>query len=88
MNQAPWSPDVLTTLATAATKTSTVRLGTSIVQTYPRHHPLEFREMKGPDFKIGGERIKLIEAKSRFNRTHFGGTSQRKVVSVTYNLCL
>jgi alkanesulfonate monooxygenase SsuD/methylene tetrahydromethanopterin reductase-like flavin-dependent oxidoreductase (luciferase family) len=37
MNQVPWSPDILTTFAAAATKTSTVRLGTSIVPTYPRH---------------------------------------------------
>ena len=37
MGQPPWSPDVLTTLAAAATKTFTVRLGTSIVPTYPRH---------------------------------------------------
>jgi alkanesulfonate monooxygenase SsuD/methylene tetrahydromethanopterin reductase-like flavin-dependent oxidoreductase (luciferase family) len=37
MTQPPWSPDVLTTLAAAATQTSTVRLGTSIVPTYPRH---------------------------------------------------
>lgn len=36
MGQHPWSPDILTTFA-AATKTSTVRLGTSIVPTYPRH---------------------------------------------------
>jgi hypothetical protein len=42
-------------------------------------HPLEFRETKGPDSMIGGERIKLIEAKSRFNRTHFGGTSNKSV---------
>ena len=37
MAQTPWSPDVLTTLAAAAIKTSIVRLGTSIVPTYPRH---------------------------------------------------
>lgn len=37
MAQPPWSPDVLTTLAAAAIKTSIVRLGTSIVPTYPRH---------------------------------------------------
>jgi F420-dependent oxidoreductase-like protein len=37
MIQAPWSPDILTTFAAAAAKTSTVRLGTSIVPTYPRH---------------------------------------------------
>ena len=30
-------PDVLTTLAAAAIKTSIVRLGTSIIPTYPRH---------------------------------------------------
>ncbi|MGH9981846.1 MAG: LLM class flavin-dependent oxidoreductase, partial [Nitrososphaeraceae archaeon] len=37
MVQPPWFPDVLTTLAAAAIKTSIVRLGTSIVPTYPRH---------------------------------------------------
>jgi F420-dependent oxidoreductase-like protein len=37
MAQTPWSPDVLTTLAAAAIKTSIVCLGTSIVPTYPRH---------------------------------------------------
>ena len=35
-NHLVW-PDVLTTFAAAATKTSTVCLGTSIVPTYPRH---------------------------------------------------
>jgi alkanesulfonate monooxygenase SsuD/methylene tetrahydromethanopterin reductase-like flavin-dependent oxidoreductase (luciferase family) len=33
----PLWPDILTTLGAAAAKTSTVRLGTSIVPTYPRH---------------------------------------------------
>ena len=37
MAQTPCSPDVLTILAAAAIKTSIVRLGTSIVPTYPRH---------------------------------------------------
>jgi F420-dependent oxidoreductase-like protein len=37
MVQPPSGPDTLTTLSAAATKTSTVRLGTSIVPTYPRH---------------------------------------------------
>ena len=37
MVQPPWSPDVLTTLAAAAIKTSRVRLGSSILPTYPRH---------------------------------------------------
>jgi F420-dependent oxidoreductase-like protein len=35
--QPPDSPDVLTTFAAAASKTSSVNLGTSIVPTYPRH---------------------------------------------------
>jgi hypothetical protein len=42
-------------------------------------YPLEFRDLHGPDFMIGGEEIKLLEAKSRFNRTHFGGTSNKSV---------
>jgi F420-dependent oxidoreductase-like protein len=37
MVQSPFFPDTLTTLAAAAAKTSTIRLGTSIVPTYPRH---------------------------------------------------
>ncbi len=37
MVQPPWSPDVLTTLAATAIKTSKVRLGTSIIPTYPRY---------------------------------------------------
>jgi F420-dependent oxidoreductase-like protein len=37
MTNTPWFPDVLTTLAAAAIKTSIVRLGTSIIPTYPRH---------------------------------------------------
>jgi len=37
MTNTPWFPDVLTTLAAAAIKTSIVRLGTAITPTYPRH---------------------------------------------------
>ena len=37
MVQPPSGPDTLTTLSAAATKTSTIRVGTSIVPTYPRH---------------------------------------------------
>ena len=37
MTNIPWSPDVLTTFAAAAIKTSRIRLGTSILPTYPRH---------------------------------------------------
>jgi hypothetical protein len=42
-------------------------------------YPLEFRDLNGPDFTTGGEEIKLLEAKSRFNRTHFGGISSKSV---------
>jgi alkanesulfonate monooxygenase SsuD/methylene tetrahydromethanopterin reductase-like flavin-dependent oxidoreductase (luciferase family) len=35
MTHSPYLPDSLTILAAAATKTSTIRLGTSIVPTYP-----------------------------------------------------
>src|SRR6478736_5403532 len=37
MAQPPVLPDVLTMFAAAATRTSTVRLGTSVTPTYPRH---------------------------------------------------
>ena len=37
MAQPPNLPDALTTFRTAAAKTSTIYLGTSIVPTYPRH---------------------------------------------------
>ena len=37
MVQPPNLPDTLTTFSAAAAKTSTVKLGTSIVPTYPRH---------------------------------------------------
>ena len=37
MAQPPVLPDVLMIFAAAATRTSTVRLGTSITLTYPRH---------------------------------------------------
>ncbi len=37
MTNTPWFPDVLTTLAAAAIKTSIIRLGTAIIPTYPRH---------------------------------------------------
>jgi F420-dependent oxidoreductase-like protein len=37
MTNTPWFPDILTTFAAAAIKTSIVRLGTAIIPTYPRH---------------------------------------------------
>jgi F420-dependent oxidoreductase-like protein len=58
MAQPPWSPDVLTTLAAAATKTSTVRLGTSIVPTYPRH-PLVLAQQALSLYDIAPGRLRL-----------------------------
>jgi F420-dependent oxidoreductase-like protein len=58
MVQPPWSPDVLTTLAAAATKTSTVHLGTSIVPTYPRH-PLVLAQQALSLYDIAPGRLRL-----------------------------
>jgi F420-dependent oxidoreductase-like protein len=58
MVQPPWLPDVLTTLAAAATKTSTVRLGTSIVPTYPRH-PLVMAQQALSLYDIAPGRLRL-----------------------------
>ena len=58
MIQAPWSPDILTTFAASATKTSTVRLGTSIVPTYPRH-PLVLAQQALALYDIAPGRLRL-----------------------------
>jgi F420-dependent oxidoreductase-like protein len=58
MGQAPSWPDTLTTLAAAATKTSTVRLGTSIVPTYPRH-PLVMAQQALSLYDIAPGRLRL-----------------------------
>lgn len=58
MVQPPWSPDVLTTFAAAATQTSTVRLGTSIVPTYPRH-PLVLAQQALSLYDIAPGRLRL-----------------------------
>ncbi|HEY9847544.1 MAG TPA: LLM class flavin-dependent oxidoreductase [Candidatus Caenarcaniphilales bacterium] len=58
MVQPPSAPDVLTTLSAAATKTSTVRLGTSIVPTYPRH-PLVLAQQALSLYDIAPGRLRL-----------------------------
>ena len=58
MAQPPFWPDTLTTLAAAATKTSTVRLGTSIVPTYPRH-PLVMAQQALSLYDIAPSRLRL-----------------------------
>jgi alkanesulfonate monooxygenase SsuD/methylene tetrahydromethanopterin reductase-like flavin-dependent oxidoreductase (luciferase family) len=50
--------DTLTTLTAAATKTSTIRLGTSIVPTYPRH-PLVMAQQALSLYDIAPGRLRL-----------------------------
>ena len=66
MSQPPVWPDVLTTFAAAATKTSTVRFGTSIVPTYPRH-PLVLAQQALALYDIAPGRLRLgIGSSHRF----------------------
>ena len=58
MAQPPFWPDTLTTLAAAATKTSTIHLGTSIVPTYPRH-PLVMAQQALSLYDIAPGRLRL-----------------------------
>jgi F420-dependent oxidoreductase-like protein len=58
MVQPPSGPDTLTTLSAAATKTSTIRLGTSIVPTYPRH-PLVLAQHALSLYDIAPGRLRL-----------------------------
>ena len=58
MTQPPFWPDVLTTFAAAATNTSTVRFGTSIVPTYPRH-PLVLAQQTLALYDIAPSRVRL-----------------------------
>jgi F420-dependent oxidoreductase-like protein len=58
MVQSPWSPDILTTFAAAAAKTSTIRLGTSIVPTYTRH-PLVLAQQALSLYDIAPGRLRL-----------------------------
>jgi alkanesulfonate monooxygenase SsuD/methylene tetrahydromethanopterin reductase-like flavin-dependent oxidoreductase (luciferase family) len=58
MVQSPRSPDILTTLAATTTKTSTIRLGTSIVPTYPRH-PLVMAQQARSLYDIAPSRLRL-----------------------------
>jgi alkanesulfonate monooxygenase SsuD/methylene tetrahydromethanopterin reductase-like flavin-dependent oxidoreductase (luciferase family) len=64
----------LTTFAAAATKTSTVRLGTSIVQTYPRH-PLVLAQQALALYDIVPGRLRLGI-----------GPSARSIIEATYGL--
>jgi F420-dependent oxidoreductase-like protein len=58
MAQPPVLPDVLTMFAAAATRTSTVRLGTSITPTYPRH-PLVLAQQILALYDLAPDRLRL-----------------------------
>ena len=58
MTNSPYFPDSLTIIAAAATKTSKIRLGTSIVPTYPRH-PLVMAQQALSIYDIAPGRLRL-----------------------------
>ena len=58
MAQPPDRPDILTIFAATAIKTSTVRLGTAIVPTYPRH-PLILAQQALAIYDIAPGRLRL-----------------------------
>jgi len=74
MGQPPNLPDALTTFAAAAAKTSTIRLGTSIVPTYPRH-PLILAQQALALYDIAPGRLRLGI-----------GPSHRSIIEDTYGL--
>jgi alkanesulfonate monooxygenase SsuD/methylene tetrahydromethanopterin reductase-like flavin-dependent oxidoreductase (luciferase family) len=77
MAQPPVWPDILTTFAAAATNTSTVRFGTSIVPTYPRH-PLVLAQQALALYDIAPNRLRLgIGSSHRFIIEDMYGLQQR-----------
>jgi len=58
MTQGPVSHDTLTTYAVALARTSRIRLGTSIVPTYPRH-PLALAQQAATAASFGSDRLRL-----------------------------
>src|ERR687885_134467 len=58
MTQNPVSLDSLTVFAAACERTTRVRLGTSIVPTYPRH-PLALAQQAATVAALGGGRLRL-----------------------------
>ncbi|HET7285705.1 MAG TPA: hypothetical protein VFI70_13560 [Nitrososphaeraceae archaeon] len=63
-------------LQALTTTTDELRIAYKIVK---MGYPLEFRNREGPDFRIGNNETKLLEAKSRFNRKYFGGMTDKSV---------
>jgi F420-dependent oxidoreductase-like protein len=58
MTQGPLSHDTLTAYAVALARTSRIRLGTSIVPTYPRH-PLALAQQAATAASFGSDRLRL-----------------------------
>jgi len=75
-NQGPWFRDALTIFGAATTKTSTIRLGTSIVPTYPRH-PLVLAQQALSLYDIAPGRLRLGI-----------GPSHRSIIEDIYGLSL
>jgi alkanesulfonate monooxygenase SsuD/methylene tetrahydromethanopterin reductase-like flavin-dependent oxidoreductase (luciferase family) len=66
MTQSPFWPDTLTTFAAAATRTSTICLGTSILPTYTRH-PLVLAQQALSFYDLAPDRLRLgIGSSHRF----------------------
>jgi F420-dependent oxidoreductase-like protein len=78
MGQPPNQPDALTTFAAAATKTSTVNLGTSIIPTYPRH-PLVMAQQAQALHDLAPGRLRLgIGPSHRFIMENMYGLQHSK----------
>lgn len=81
MGQPPFWPDVLTTFAAAAAKTSTICLGSSIVPTYP-HHPLILAQQAQDIHDLAPGRLRLgIGPSHRFIIEDIYGLQQRTPLS-------
>lgn len=74
MTQNPVSPDTLTVFAAALIRTEQIRLGTSIVPTYPRH-PLALAQQAATVAALGAGRLRLGV-----------GPSHRPAIEGTYGL--
>ena len=76
MTQSTPAPDTLTTFAAAAVQTSTVRMGTAIVPTYPRH-PLALAQQVLALHDLAPDRVRLGV-----------GPSHRPVIEGVYGLAM
>lgn len=74
MTQNPVSPDTLTVFAAALIRTEQIRLGTSIIPTYPRH-PLALAQQAATVAALGAGRLRLGV-----------GPSHRPAIEGTYGL--